>query len=111
MSNPIRGQYRQGDVLIQEVNPQDHFHLRDAQWKPVKGAILALGEVTGHAHRVSSKYPLEMYVHPHTGTLYLKALEPGTQVTHEEHGPIDLEVGKVYQIRTKSEFDPEFGGD
>ena len=91
-------QYRQGDVLIQQVAelPGDCVVERH------KGRlVLAEGEVTGHAHAIrASTSKVKQYT---KGTeLYLEVRKP-VVVEHEEHGPISLEPG-IYQVRRQLEF-------
>ena len=79
--------YRQGDVVIQEaIVPSDVKEKADG--------VIALGESTGHAHRVKSGGKL--FVAPNT-TIYLKAYSP-TTISHEEHGDIILPAGE-YQMK------------
>jgi hypothetical protein len=63
---------------------------------------LAEGEVTGHAHVVTAE---DAWV---IGTEDERELEApsGTEVTHEEHGPISLPAG-AYVVRRQRECDPD----
>lgn len=84
--------YRQGDVVIQGATiPSDVKEKLDG--------IIALGESTGHAHRVKSGGKL--FVAPST-TMYLRAYSP-TTIGHEEHGDIVLPAGE-YQIKIQREW-------
>ena len=103
-------QYRQGDVLIEVVKtaiPKSAVELTMTE-----RVVLALGEVTGHAHAI---YPLEQ-----TRTLPAKLWDAGAErflqvlercsVQHEEHAPIMLEPG-VYRVSkfgagTQREYSP-----
>ena len=67
----------------------------------VKGGILAEGEATGHAHRVSSA-GAEVY-DLGDGVLVLKAIETAT-VVHEEHGTITVPPG-LYSREIVREYD------
>ena len=53
--------------------------------KKIAGNVLAKGEMTGHAHRVS----VDVYAGPEG----LREFEGATTVTHEEHTPITLPDG------------------
>lgn len=93
---------RQGDVLLIEVTDIP------ATAKPVKRdaygrLVLALGEVTGHAHVVT----LDRWdAPPQEATLltdeeqrrFLRLMEPATLV-HEEHGAIALKPGLYQQVQ------------
>lgn len=100
--NKIDGQFRQGDVFIEvcDTIPKEAKRLKKGH---VNYNILAHGEVTGHAHRLPTIAPVEMY--EHDGTLYLKVLED-VDVTHEEHGTIPLPPGN-YSTRIQREYTPE----
>lgn len=87
--------FQQGDVTIQPasipVGPR-----KDA------GRVLAHGEVTGHAHRLteaSDGLLVEI-----DGQLYLSVGEGGATITHEEHKAIDLPPGE-YKIGKVMEYD------
>lgn len=96
--------YRQGDVLI--VPTQDV----PAKTKPVARengrAILAHGEVTGHAHAIIDE-SAELVTAEGAAELYL--LVHGTEpvaLTHDEHDTIMLPPGE-YEIRRQREYSPE----
>lgn len=85
--------YRHGDVLLIR---------RDAAQPEVGDPteiVVAAGEVTGHAHRVSgpaarlSDHSTDL----RDGVLRLNLPQGGT-ITHEEHGLIDLTPG-LYEVR------------
>ena len=88
-------QYRQGDVLLTEVNqvpPQARLVSR------AQGAILARGEATGHAHAILD--PVDVY--DADGRSYVQAVAEVT-LRHEEHGPITVPPG-IYEIRQQREW-------
>ena len=92
--NKINGQFRQGDVLIQKVASLP------AGTKPQKttmDVILAEGEMTGHAHRITRPNK-KVRQHLHGAQLYLEVLKP-VKVQHEEHGEIPLEPGIYLVLR------------
>lgn len=92
-------QARQGDVFIQRIKTVP------ASAKPVtrKGdVILALGEVTGHAHRIKASLDA-VDVLAEAEKIILNVKRPVT-VTHEEHGPITLAPG-VYESYIQREWD------
>jgi len=104
-------QFRQGDVFIEAVSAVP----KDA--KPMKfdagRAVLAYGEVTGHAHAVVAE-DVEMFRQAEDGTLYLQP-KVDTQLRHEEHGAIDLKAGQVYRATRQREWtdadEPRFVAD
>jgi hypothetical protein len=100
-------QYRQGDVFIEEISD-----LPDGKELPrePKGAILAHGEATGHAHAVRHEGATMRQA---AGGFYLNivptqdsrlldtVIDNTTQaanLTHEEHLPIPLVAGKKYRV-------------
>ncbi|RST10355.1 hypothetical protein E2C00_18925 [Streptomyces sp. WAC05374] len=99
--------YRQGDVLIvplaeSAVPP----HAVDAPDEPRDGRgrmVLALGEVTGHAHAVIGLGRLVREPGPF-GPVLLH-LPDGGRVVHEEHAPIPLPKG-WYRVVRQREYVP-----
>lgn len=92
-------QYRHGDLLIM---PIDKLPRGTKKTKKSKERILAYGEVTGHAHRLSAGSVTER-----NGVTYFTA-EVTTTLTHEEHGPITFEPG-AYKVVHQREYSPERG--
>lgn len=90
-------QWRHGDVQIIEVSeiPNEAKKL-DRKW-------LALGEITGHSHRIDIGELFET----RDGKLYLKTTKK-TKVSHEEHRTIALEPG-CYLIGIKRQYSAETG--
>lgn len=95
--------YRQGDVLIMAV-PEGAVPktlvatpsvARDARGR----LVLALGEVTGHAHAVQGPGKL-IREGAATGPMLLH-LPQGGRVVHEEHAPITLPKGWFRVIRQR----------
>ncbi|MBL1067873.1 hypothetical protein [Streptomyces sp. 7-21] len=99
--------YRQGDVLIvplapEEVPPQT----RDAHEEPRDGRgrmVLALGEVTGHAHAVVG--PGRLLREPGGSGAMLLELPGGGRLVHEEHAAITLPKG-WYRVIRQREYVP-----
>lgn len=100
--------FRQGDVLVvltavaalpkgaKEIKP-------DAS----RGIVLALGEVTGHAHAIAvskTKAPVKYF--DANAERYLQVLEKVT-LEHEEHGAILLEKGIYRQAFQVEDFGEE----
>ncbi|WP_175409370.1 hypothetical protein [Streptomyces sp. TRM64462] len=99
--------YRQGDVLIvplaeAAVPP----HVADTADEPrdARGRmVLALGEVTGHAHAVVG--PGRLVREPGAFGPMLLHLPDGGRVVHEEHAPIPLPKG-WYRVVRQREYVP-----
>ncbi|WP_374985173.1 hypothetical protein [Streptomyces fradiae] len=99
--------YRQGDVLIV---PLDEAavppHVVDAPQEPrdARGRlVLALGEVTGHAHAVPG--PGRLLREPGAFGPLLLHLPDGGRVVHEEHAAIPLPKG-WYRVVRQREYVP-----
>jgi hypothetical protein len=93
------GLYRHGDVLIARVS---------ALPAPVRargGAVLARGELTGHAHRIAEAGAAELY-EDESGTLFLVVVEDTATLVHEEHAAIQLPRG-TYRVWRQREYTPE----
>lgn len=95
--------YRQGDVLLQKVNELP------SNAKPKKDDIILRGEATGHAHRIANGQIYETIqkeiFHPEIKTMYIVA-KKSARLVHEEHAPIDIEIG-IYIVIRQREFDDE----
>lgn len=91
-------QVRHGDVFLRPVAlPQGARPQQVAEQ-----AVLAYGEVTGHAHRVETEGRIDRLTHD--GRAYL-LLEQAGVLTHEEHGRIPLAAG-AYEVITERDYDP-----
>jgi hypothetical protein len=86
--------YRQGDVVIRKLAELAETYTDDVQEHQ---AILARGEVTGHAHRLTGG---EWRCDGETLVVITYAL-----LEHEEHSTIRLPSG-VYEIFRQRELDP-----
>lgn len=94
----IKGQYRQGDVLVQECEPPtgaDRIPSIDGK------VVLANGEVTGHAHTISAEKADWWKTDRGIGI----TAKPGAVVRHQEHGPITLSP-KPHRIIRQREYTP-----
>ncbi|MDT0437310.1 MULTISPECIES: hypothetical protein [Streptomyces] len=95
--------YRQGDVLIVPVAEEavpSHVAAAPREPRDTRGRlVLALGEVTGHAHAVVG--PGELVREPGPFGRFLLHLPQGGRVVHEEHGPIALPKGWFRVIRQR----------
>ena len=88
--------YRQGDVLLKEIGRLP-FGLKKAQ-----DNILALGEATGHNHKLVSE---QICVFEDKQKNKFVNLEQDTELIHEEHGKIVLDAA-LYMMVKEREFSP-----
>ncbi|HZG03880.1 MAG TPA: hypothetical protein VE546_09925 [Streptomyces sp.] len=99
--------YRQGDVLIVPVDEEalpEHVPGRPGLPRDARGRmVLALGEVTGHAHAVVGPGKLVREAGPF-GPMLLH-LPDGGRVVHEEHAAIPLPRG-WYRVVRQREYVP-----
>lgn len=99
--------YRQGDVLIVPLDESAvPAHAVDAPGEPRDGRgrmMLALGEVTGHAHAVLG--PGRLVREPGVFGPLLLHLPDGGRVVHEEHAAIPLPKG-WYRVVRQREYVP-----
>ncbi len=91
---------RQGDVLLVPVR---RIPVLAKQQKRSGDVILALGEVTGHAHRIKTD---GVTVHEHEGTRFIRIPKTKAHLSHEEHGMIEIEPGD-YEVRVQRVYAPE----
>lgn len=88
--------WRQGDVLIQEIDcvPEDATRL--------KRPILASGDSTGHSHRIKDARTARLHA---TGSddRYLEVVAGEAQLVHPEHATIVLQQG-CYHVWKQREF-------
>ena len=98
---PRPAMFRQGDVLVVSVE-------RKPDLQPVEREngriILAHGEVTGHAHAITSSDAM-LFMDAKTLDRYLDLKAPVT-LDHEEHSYIDLPSG-FYKVTIQREYRPE----
>lgn len=94
-------QYRQGDVLIEEVSTVPN----STQPVPREGGlvVLAHGEVTGHHHSFR-EHSVALLEAP-GGERFL-TLKRSATLQHQEHDPITLPAGN-YRVRRQREYSPE----
>lgn len=90
--------YRHGDVIITEVSA--------VKGKELDHLTLALGEVTGHSHRISSGVAT---LFAFDNKKYLDVQSDLAVLTHEEHKALELPRGK-YEIVIQREYKPEGWG-
>lgn len=95
---------RQGDVGL-AARPHLGGNIPDAKPVPREDGriILAHGEVTGHAHAIVGD-GVDLLETP-DGRRFLQLVAP-QELTHEEHGTINLPEG-TYEVIRQSEYSPE----
>lgn len=86
--------YQQGDVLIKECDIPEGAEKQGH-------VTLALGEATGHHHRIDNARKAVLYMVG--AAMYLKVLEM-VRVIHEEHNPVWLPPGE-YAVGFVREYD------
>jgi hypothetical protein len=91
--------YRQGDVFLILVN-----QLPSAQLRRSHNAVLAEGEMTGHAHRLLE--PTHGEVFTADGQMYLNVIEDQATIVHDEHHPVAVPRG-AYAVRIQREYTPK----
>lgn len=96
--------YRQGDVMIERVEALP------AQLTKIEReggrVILAHGEVTGHAHAISSAGASLFASELHPDVTFLDVKEAMAELVHDEHSTIQLPAG-TYRVTRQREYSPE----
>jgi hypothetical protein len=103
MEEPNRSKpfWRQGDIYFVKLDSE----IDSSNGTPVKSGIIAKGETTGHAHRVSPPSLAGGALLSLAGrSMFLHSPEAGTTIVHDEHGPIELPAG-AYAVVPQQEFD------
>lgn len=105
--------YRQGDVLIEQVETIPSEAKRQ---KKSASVVLAHGEVTGHHHVLETEDPADWWKRGEISDAAQKpaavggeifvALPDGGSVKHDEHATIDLPAG-TYRITRQREYAPD----
>ena len=89
--------WRQGDLLIRKATARPHN-----AFIPVRDGVVLRGDTSGHAHRLQGGL-LETAEFPRNAIWFATVGEDGAVLSHEEHGPIELEVGN-YIITRQREY-------
>ena len=90
--------WRHGDVLIAAINEIP------ADASPKHGAVLALGEITGHSHRFADPQGVALW--DSGGQLFVTVKTATATIIHEEHNPITLPQG-TYRVWMQREYTPQ----
>jgi len=97
-NSPRSTLWRQGDVFLVPVSALP------TTGRVERRAVLAEGEITGHAHRLED--PASGQVFSVGNELYLEVLAESATIVHEEHGPVTLPRGG-YAVRIQREYSPQ----
>ncbi len=90
--------YRHGDVLIEKVRSIPKTAEKQ------KHVTLALGEVTGHSHRIRQANAADLF-RTHD-KLFLRIKSKSATLVHEEHAEIELPKGS-YRVWRQREYTPQ----
>jgi hypothetical protein len=96
----IKGQYRQGDVLIEEVPMRE---IQGTKQPDGQRIVLAQGEVTGHDHAIEADTADWWKDETQQFTVPRKPVA----VQHQEHAPIPLKQEQAYRVKGQREYSPE----
>lgn len=113
--------YQQGDVIIEPLSVRGlkfPDQGKTMEQKDSRGYLLALGEVTGHAHALEIAEGIEVIEAPQKVLILRDGTEEqeevryfirvkgktGARVSHEEHGVVTLPPGE-YIVRGIREYD------
>ncbi len=89
--------YRHGDIMVAAVSQIPEGAL------PLAHRTLALGEVTGHSHRIEDPDTAEVL--QYRGVRYIRVTAEQARLVHEEHHPIILPRG-TYRCWHQREYTP-----
>ncbi len=93
--------WRQGDIFFVKLDAEPKLDGATT----LKNGVIARGETTGHAHRVSpSSLAAGATLMLLGRSMYLRTAEAGATIVHEEHGPVELPAG-AYAVVNQQEFD------
>lgn len=96
---------RHGDVILVPIE-------QVPSGKPLDHLTLALGEVTGHSHRVEGRQALLLEVEPFVQDGFevevTRVLQLAEQayLRHEEHATLEIPAGD-YAVITQRDYEPE----
>lgn len=89
--------FRHGDVVLKAVN-----EIKGKEVNKGKDLVLALGEVTGHSHRIPAGQA-EMF--KFNDKTYIRVTKGFACLRHEEHKEIKLPPG-CYEIEVQKDYEP-----
>ena len=94
---------RQGDLLFVPAKLPGNWSKSEIRERKRKGAVIAKGEATGHAHKLADPKAAEIF--DFGFGLYLNVGENGVSIVHEEHGPVTLDPKTTYEVHRAREYD------
>jgi hypothetical protein len=101
MRNQRRKQYRQGDILIEDV---DQLPTDAEPQTGLRRLVIAQGEATGHHHVLLPREKYMDWWQNAAGDIYVRSAEAG-QLVHEEHGTIAISTDAPFIVcRRQIEF-------
>jgi hypothetical protein len=89
-------QFRQGDILIEEVTEIPSEAIQEQTHHG--NVLLAMGEATGHAHVLRQRHDVTTYTVE--GQKYLD-VRAAALLTHEEHASVLIPPGRYIIIRQR----------
>ncbi len=95
--------YRQGDVLLVETKLASDAQLKELPRDGKDRIVLAYGETTGHAHAITNR--VARFFEEAGTDRWLLVVPEETELVHEEHAPVKVEVG-VYIVIHQHEYHP-----
>ncbi len=97
-SPPVPLSFRQGDVLLVEVEAIPDEAAAESRSGRI---VLAWGEATGHAHAIHER---DARTFTYEGERFLLT-RSRVQLVHEEHGPIEVPEG-AWRVIIQREYEP-----
>jgi hypothetical protein len=95
--------YRQGDVLVVEIAALPAGI--EPMERSARGAVLAEGEATGHAHAIRSERAA-LFNAPGLGAVFMRVSGEAVALEHDEHDSIVIPPGD-YEIIRQVEYTPQ----
>ena len=90
--------WRHGDILIAATKDVP------GGAQPVHHAVLATGEITGHAHRMAEPEAVSLW--SVGDVIYMQVMADSADLVHEEHATITLPKG-IYRVWHQREYTPK----
>jgi hypothetical protein len=91
-NNNMKNQIRQGDILLEETNLEEH---KNKKLLGTGSRVLAYGEVTGHSHIIDGN----IRYYEDSGMIICQ-VQDGV-LSHEEHGNITIPMGDYIVINQR----------
>jgi hypothetical protein len=94
-----------GDVDLIQVTKIPAKAVKFKIEKQSRGIPIELGEHSGHAHCIAPTKSGSVNIYMNDNVMYIDVLAEPAIITHEEHAPLLIPVGKYKKIIEK-EYDP-----